>query len=152
MRRASARRQSEKQRGETLLELLVTVSIVGTAFMGILAGVGTTFNATDSQRKAATAEAALRSYAERLADASDVPYVNCATTATYATPTGFALPAAGWSAAVTTLNRWQGDPLQTFTATCPSPDKGLQQLTLTVSSPAGAHQVTATLVMVKRRP
>ena len=141
-----------KQRGETLLELLVTVSIVGTAFMGILAGVGTTFNATDSQRKAATAEDTLRIYAERLGDPTDVPYFNCATTATYATPTGFALPAAGWSAAVTTLNRWQGDPLQTFTATCPSPDKGLQQLTLTVSSPAGAHQVTATVVIVKRRP
>jgi type II secretory pathway pseudopilin PulG len=139
-------------RGETLLELLVTVSIVGTAFMGILAGIGTTFNATDSQRKGATAESVLRSYAERIGDPTDVPYVNCATTATYGSPTGFALPAAGWSASVTTVNQWQGDTPPTFTPSCPSPDKGLQQLTLTVTSPAGAHQLTANLVIVKRKP
>ena len=64
----AARRQRGVQHGETLLELLVTVSIVGTAFMGILAGIGTTFNATDSQRKGATAEGVIRSYAERLGD------------------------------------------------------------------------------------
>jgi type II secretory pathway pseudopilin PulG len=148
MRRVPAR----GQRGETLLEILVTVSIMGTAFMGILAGVGTTFTATDNQRKSATAEAVLRSYAERLEDPTDVPYVDCATVATYASPVGFALPAAGWSASVTTLNRWQGDTPPTFTASCPSPDKGLQQLTLTVTSPAGPHQVTANLVIVKRKP
>jgi Tfp pilus assembly protein PilV len=140
------------QRGETLLELLVTVTIMGTAFVGIIAGIGTTFMATDSHRQEATAEGVLRSYAERIQDANDVPYVDCATTSTYASPTGFSLPAAGWSASVTSVLSWQGGPPPTFAASCPVPDKGLQQLTLRVSSPAGNHQAIETLVIVKRKP
>jgi len=140
--------------GETLLELLVTVSIMGIAFVGILAGIGTTFMATDSHRQDATAEAVLRSYAERMKDPTGMVYVNCATTATYGVPTGFALPAtpAGWTATVTSSLYWQGDTAPaTFTGVCGT-DKGLQQLTLRVQSPAGSHQATETVVIVKRKP
>ena len=100
----------------------------------------------------------LRSYAERMKDPTDVPYVDCATTATYGTPNGFSVPAGGWTATVTTLLYWQGDTTPaTFTsaftggAQLRSPDKGIQQLTLTVTSPAGAHQATATVVIAKRK-
>jgi Tfp pilus assembly protein PilV len=140
------------ERGETLLELLVAVSIMATAFVGIIAGIGTALMATGSHRQAATAEAVVRSYAERMEDPNDVPYVNCATTATYGTPIGFSLPAAGWNASVTRVLAWQGDTPPTFASTCPTPDKGLQQLTLTVQSPAGSTQVTDTVVIVKRSP
>jgi type II secretory pathway pseudopilin PulG len=140
------------QRGDTLLELIVAVAILGTAFTGILAGIGTTFIATDSHRQEATAEAAVRSYAERMTDPFSAPYIDCATTASYSSPTGFSVPAAGWSASVTTLLKWQGDTPPTFAASCPAPDKGLQQLTLTVKSPAGNHQATETIVIVKRKP
>jgi hypothetical protein len=139
--------------GETLVELLVTVAIMGTAFVGVLAGIGTTFMATDSHRQDATAEAVLRSYAERMKDPTGMVYVNCATSATYGTPNGFSVPAAGWTATVTTLLYWQGDTAPaTFTSAVCSTDKGLQQLTLTVKSPTGAHQATATVVIVKRKP
>jgi Tfp pilus assembly protein PilV len=143
------------QRGETLIELLVTVSIMGIAFIGILAGIGVTFVASDSHRQAATAEGVLRNYAERIQDPTDVPYVTCATTSSYTTPIGFALPAAGWTASVTSALWWQGNTPPTFLATlatCPSSDKGLEQLTLTVKSPTGLHQATATVVIVKRKP
>jgi Tfp pilus assembly protein PilV len=94
MRRRAARGQGARgQGGETLLELLVTVSIMGTAFVGVLAGIGATFMATDSHRQEATAETVLRNYAERMKDPTGAPYVTCATTATYASPTGFSLPA-----------------------------------------------------------
>jgi hypothetical protein len=53
---------------------------------------------------------------------------------------------------VTEALYWQGDTPPTFTGSCPSPDSGLQQLTLTVKSPAGDHQVTQTIVIVKRKP
>jgi type II secretory pathway pseudopilin PulG len=149
---APTRRNRRDPRGETLLELLVTVSIMGTAFVGILAGIGTTFMATDAHRQAATAEGVMRSYAERMADPTDVAYVDCATTATYASPTGFALPTVAWSASVTQVRYWQGDTPPTFTGSCPSPDNGLQQMTLTVKSPAGDHQVTDILAVVKRKP
>jgi type II secretory pathway pseudopilin PulG len=140
------------QRGETLLELLLTVSIMGTAFIGVLAGIGTTLTASDTQRQTATAETVLRSYAERMKDPVDVPYVDCATTASYAAvPVGFTLPNAGWTATVTTVTKWQGDSPPTFSAPC-SPDKGVQQLTLQVKSPAGAHQAIETIVIAKRKP
>ena len=145
-------RSRRHERGETLLELLVTVTIMGTAFVGILAGIGTTFMATDSHRQDATAEAVVRSFAERMQDPTGTLYVNCATSATYGTPNGFSLPAAGWSAVVTSVGYWQGDTAPaTFTGACGT-DNGLQQLTLTVKSPVGSHQATAVVVIVKRKP
>lgn len=139
--------------GETLVELLVTVAIMGTAFVGILAGIGTTFMATGSHRQDATAEAVVRSYAERMKDPTGMVYVSCATSATYGVPNGFSVPAGGWTATVSTLLYWQGDTAPaTFTAAACSTDKGLQQLTLTVTSPPGDHQATATVVIVKRKP
>jgi type II secretory pathway pseudopilin PulG len=141
------------QRGETLVEILVTVSIMSIAFVGILAGIGVTFMATDSHRQDATAEAVLRSYAERMQDPTGMAYVNCATTATYGIPAGFSVPATptGWTAVVTNELNWQGDTPPTFATTCTT-DKGLQQLTLRVQSPVGAHQATETVVIVKRKP
>lgn len=141
-----------RERGETLLELLVSVSIMGTAFVAIIAGIGTTLLSTDVHRQASTAEVVLRSYAERIQDPTDVPYVDCATTSSYASPTGFSLPGAGWSASITSVRAWQGDSPPTYSSTCPASDKGLQQLTLRVQSPGGNHQVTETLVIVKRKP
>jgi Tfp pilus assembly protein PilV len=146
--------RAREQRGDTLVELLVTVSIMGIAFVGILAGIAVTFVATDSHRQAATAEVVTRSFTERIEDPNDVAYVDCATTASYPSPTGFALPAAGWSSSVTKVLWWQGDssPATFSSVSCPVAGKSLQQLTVTVTSPAGAHQMTDTLVIVKRKP
>jgi Tfp pilus assembly protein PilV len=137
--------------GETLLEILVSVTIMAIGFVAILAGIGTTLLATDTHRQDATAETVLRSYAERIQDPVDVAYVNCATTASYASPTGFSLPATGWSASITSVQFWQGNTPPTF-STCPTTDKGVQQLTLQVQSPAGNHRATETVVIVKRKP
>ena len=152
MRRRRRPRGERDERGETLVELLVTIVIMSTAFVGIIAGIGTTFMATDSHRQAATAEGVLRAYAERIADPVDVPYVDCATTANYANPVGFVLPAGGWSATVTKVAAWQGDSPPTFGPSCPGAGVGVQQITLTVKSPAGLHQATVSIVIVKRKP
>ncbi len=137
--------------GETLLELLMTVAIMSTVFVGLLAGIGTTFIATDSHRQQATAEGVVRSYAERMKDPTGTAYVACAVPANYAaTPPGFTVPATGWTATVTSVLAWQGDTPPTF-GSCTT-DKGLQQLTLQVLSPAGPHRATETVIIVKRKP
>jgi Tfp pilus assembly protein PilV len=139
------------ERGETLVELLVTIVILGSAIIALVAGVATAIASSDSHRQEATAEGVIRSFAERVQDPTDVPYVSCALVSTYpASPPGFTLPA-GWpSASITAISYLQADA--TFGPTCPSPDLGAQQLTLQVTSPHSVHGTTETLVIVKRLP
>jgi type II secretory pathway pseudopilin PulG len=138
-----------RESGETLLELLVTITIMGAAFVAIIAGVGVAIASSDSHRQEATAEGVVRSYAERIQDSRDVPYVDCATTATYASPAGFAAPS-GWTVSLTGVAYLQAD--NTYGAGCPSPDRGAQQLTLRAVSPHVKNGATETVVVVKRRP
>lgn len=145
------------ERGETLVEILVTVVIMGTAFVAILLGVATTFMATDTHRQEATAEGVLRSYAERIKDPRDVPYVDCTTdpdpAAGYdaaARAAGFELPS-GFSAEITAVAFWDGANPPTFGG-CPGEDHGVQRIDLRVQSRPGKNQATEHLTIVKRRP
>ncbi len=136
----SHRARADGERGETLVELLVTITIMGILFIAVVAGVATSISMSDFHRQAGASEGVIRAYAERVLDPTDVPYVDCATTASYANPIGFTLPT-GWTASITALTYWQGNNPPTFTATC-SPDKGLQQITLRVQSKTGKNQAT----------
>lgn len=138
------------QRGETLLELLVTITIMGAAFVAILTGVGVAIASSDSHRQEATAEGVLRSYAERIEDSAEpsTTYAECATTGSYA-PAGFTAPT-GWTVSVTNVAYLQTG--NTFGGSCPSnPDLGAQQLTLLAVSPHAKNGATETVVIVKRR-
>jgi prepilin-type N-terminal cleavage/methylation domain-containing protein len=143
------------ERGETLIELLITVTIMGVLFVAVMAGTATSIAMSDFHRQDGTAEGVIRAYAERVADPTDVPYVDCGsvTTATYATPIGFTLPNTDWTASVTSVVFWQGAGSNPqFSGVCPSPDKGLEQLTLQVQSKAGKNQARESVVIVKRKP
>ena len=91
---------------------------MGMAFVGILAGIGTTFVATDSHRQDATAEAVLRSYAERMRR----PDRHASTSTARRRPptarrTVSACPRRAGRAVVTSVGYWQGDTAPaTFTA------------------------------------
>jgi prepilin-type N-terminal cleavage/methylation domain-containing protein len=143
-----------EERGETLIELLITVTIMGVLFVAVMAGVATSITMSDFHRQDGTAEGVIRAYAERISDPTDVPYVDCGsvTTASYATPIGFILPNADWTASVTSVTFWQGALPPVFSSVCPSPDKGLQQITLQVQSKAGKNQARESVVIVKRKP
>ena len=134
-------------RGETLIELLVTIVIMGLAFGAIIAGVGVAIASSDSHRQEATAEGVLRSYAERLTDPKDVPYVDCANAGSYASVPGFSAPS-GWSVSITGITFLQAD--NTFGGGC-SPDRGAQQLTLQAVSPHPKNGATEQVVIVKRK-
>ncbi len=138
-------------RGETLIELLVAMSILGVAVVALVGGIGTSIVVTDAHRKQATAEAVIHTFAESIeSSVAAIPtaYASCPSLSTYTTPAGFAVPA-GFTAAVTAVTYWNGAPAGSFVTTCSS-DVGIQKLTLSVASTD--LRATETLNIVIRKP
>ncbi|MFJ6051567.1 type II secretion system protein [Streptomyces sp. NPDC092307] len=130
------RRRGEE--GETLVEVLVAVVLIGVAFVTILGGIGTAIISSARQQQVTSADSVIRNAAEKVLGA---PYVSCA--GGYETPT----PPAGYTVTVT-IEHWDG--VGAFGRSCPTADTGVQKVTLTVHS-TGPHPVRdATLEVVKR--
>jgi Tfp pilus assembly protein PilV len=123
----------QSERGETLLELLISITILGVSVVAIAASIGLSVRISDIHRKQATASAYARSYGESIENTvATSAWQGCsATPATYQSPAGFVLPVGGgYAATVAQVAYWNGT---TFGTTCAS-DKGLQRLKLTVAS------------------
>ena len=135
------------ERGETLLELLIAVAILGVVVVAVFGGFATGTMTSDAHRKQATAGAYAKDYAEAIQTAvttATVPYTNCANTSTYASPAGFAAPS-GYVKSVVSVRYWTGS---TWQATC-SADIGLQQVTVRVASADGRAAEQVALVLRK---
>jgi prepilin-type N-terminal cleavage/methylation domain-containing protein len=150
----ASRRAERSDAGVTLLEVLVTITIMGIAFTALLSALTGIFWSGDAHRKVARAETLVRSYA----DAVDVaPYVNCAAAADY---TGALLPAppAGYTASIQLVEYWNGGATGsifpgTTQATCvANGDKGVQRITVRVVQTDAVRGVTIDVVVVKRDP
>ncbi|GAA1770897.1 type II secretion system protein [Luedemannella helvata] len=133
-------------RGDTLIELLITVIIMGIAVAVLIGGIATSIRITDIHRKQAVAGAAVRDLAEAIESrvaASPTGYVDCAGPdayrASYTPPAGYAHTLA--------VTYWDGSA---FTSTCGGTDRALQRLRLTVSSQDG--RASESLDLVIRRP
>jgi prepilin-type N-terminal cleavage/methylation domain-containing protein len=139
--------------GFSLPEILLTIAIVGIAFAAILGGMATSIVVSDVHRKQATTDALARSAAEAVKDHA-VAYVDCAGPNAYAS----ALPQApaGYAVEIQQVRYWNG-PTATagapytpaFQASCPSPDRGMQLITIVASS--GDGRATETVEFIKRR-
>jgi type II secretory pathway pseudopilin PulG len=122
-----------------LLELLITMVLMGIAFAAVLGGMGIFLKAANNQRSVASLDAHIRTYAEALIAA---PYVDCASSSTYSTvaaPTGLTV--------TLSIAYWDGNIPASFGAKC-STDVGVQQLTITLRAADG---VTADLTVGKSR-
>lgn len=139
------------ERGETLVETLLSVAMLGLLATAIIAALFTTTSVSDLDAKQSAGEPALRSYAEAWRRAT---YESCTAGSSAnpygtTTPPGFTAPA-GFTASITAIKFWDGtssNPV-VFNATCPAAgDQGLQEITLEVDHPRGTPQ---TLTILRR--
>jgi prepilin-type N-terminal cleavage/methylation domain-containing protein len=130
---ALRRLPSDSSRGETLVELLVAMSILGVAVVALVSGIGTSVLVSDVHRKEATAGAVVRTYGEAIQAAVDASATGfdttCAGVSAYMSPAGFVAPT-GFTAKVTAISYWTGSA---FVSTC-STSAGVQKLALLVTS------------------
>ena len=134
------------QRGESLLELLVAVVIMGVTVAAVVGALAVAARTSDIHRKQATSGASARDYAEtagrRVAGGA---YTGCAPTSAFAAATvGFAVPA-GYTASVVSVRYWDGSSFATACGT----DTGLQQVVVQLASTDGRATERATVVVRK---
>jgi type II secretory pathway pseudopilin PulG len=138
-------------RGETLLELVIALTVMAIAVVAIVGGAITTITTSDLHRKQTTAGAAVRDYAETLETfVGGTGYASCATTSGYRpAAVGFTgYDSSNYTASVAGVQYWIGG---SWTASCTAAtDSGLQQLRLQVASTD--TRAVEQLVVVVRKP
>ena len=140
-----ARRRLD-QEGFSLIELIVTVAIMGICFVALIVGLGAAVRGSGRQRTHAALTSALLSAAEDLRSPA-VAYVDCAPGYPVDVPAGF-------TATATVMGAWNRDPaVNRFDASACGAgiDTGLQLIELRVTS-ENAQLATEDLLVVKRRP
>lgn len=135
-------------RGESLLELVVAIVILGVCVVAIGAGIALSVKISSVHRGQALAQEWLHNDAELLQN-SGYQACSAATTPDYSSPFGtLATPPDGgsWTVSQADIKFWNGN---SFASGCPSGgDPGLQQVTLEMKSADGF--VDETLVVIKR--
>jgi len=145
----SIRRMPQRnERGETLIELVVAVAILGIASVAILGGLMMGVRTSVMHRNDATGGAYVRSFAEAIqTDVDANGYRTCANAASgYA---GVAVPdlPAGYTKSVTAVQSWNGSAWVACTA------DGIQRLDLKVTTTGdNEHKADETLTVVLRQP
>lgn len=136
------------EQGESLLELLIAVAIMGLAVVALMAGLVTSVLISDVHRKQATAGTTVRDYAEAIQTfvASGNYVDSCASIAPYNLP-AFSVPA-GYTKSIVagSVKYWNGGSWHPGCST----DLGLQQLTIQVASDDG--RATERVDVVLRKP
>lgn len=138
----------EPEAGETLLEILIAVAILGICFAAVLGGLGTAVRVSGIHRQQAYDTNYLRALAQSL-QAQTFDPCSAGHTSNYSTAN--ILPAgSGYTLSIGPVEHLNSG---SFTTACPAVDE-LQRLTLTVTPPdsRAAEPVLQPLVILKRKP
>lgn len=141
------RPETGHDRGETLLELLIGLTIMAVAVVAIVGGLLVSVAVSDIHRKQSTAGAAVRDYAENVEKyVAGTGYTSCAASSAYAPgAVGFTTPS-GYTASAVAVRYWSGAAW----VASPCADIGLQELTVQVTS--SDTRASERLVVVLRKP
>jgi hypothetical protein len=148
MRQRAAR---PREAGETLIELMLSVALIGIAVVTIVAGLTVAITASDHHRKHSTAETLLRRSAEQI-KSRDTLYIKragCGGAGQYALPT----PPAGYSITITEVAFWNGANPAGFSTTCPASDAvdpRVQRITLMAQGTDGRGPETIQILKTPR--
>lgn len=148
-----SRRRLTSEAGFTLLELVISIAILGLVFVGILGSMGTTVFASDVHRKQAATQVVALGAAERI-KSRDLLYVACATAAepSYVAAARAVPVPAGWDPATTiaitdVAYETRGAGGASFGPTCYDANGiKVQQVTIVVTSPDGRASAQAVVV------
>lgn len=132
------------QRGSSLPEVLVAMTIVSLVFIAIVMGFLTTVRSSNSIGRQARLEAALSTMANR---AAAVPYERCATRTALDGEFAAQRRPAGFEAAVVGVRYLAADG--SFVDTC-STDRGAQLVTIEVGPTGGSRTLRAEVVLRDR--
>jgi len=150
MRRLSTsdiRRQRES--GVTLVELLVTIVILGTAVVAVVGALAVAIRVSDQHRKHATAGAAVRAFAEALErEVAKEPsgYQRCGNASQYLA--SYTTLPANYTAHIDGFAVWNGSAFVAVASPCN--DQGVQKVSLRVSTDGGS--ISESLDVVLRLP
>lgn len=147
--------------GETLVEILMTIVIVGVSFVAILGAIFTLLRVSDYHAKTSTADVIVRNFAETMKQAGGTAaYIPCTTAGSEVT-----YPPAAWASTIAKYPHYSADITNiryisaysatgqpTWQDTCPATDLGAQELTLFVSGPNNDPKVRGreTILIIKR--
>jgi Tfp pilus assembly protein PilV len=149
-------RPGPDDKGETLIELMIAVTIMGIVVVAIVGGIATSIMMSDIHRKQTTAGAYVRNYAETVVayvaagtPASKANFAGSSSSPDYSPSTvGFTAPAGGFVASVSSVWCWD-DGSKKFISSCAAAS-AVQQVTLNIAS--SDSRASETLLVIVRKP
>jgi prepilin-type N-terminal cleavage/methylation domain-containing protein len=135
-------------RGETLIELVVAIAVMGIAAVAILGGLMMSIRTSVMHRNDATGGAYVRSFAEAIQTDTDANgYKSCANAQSGYAGVGVPDLPTGYTKSVTAVQSWTGSAWGACTA------DGIQRLDLKVTTTGdNEHKADQTLTVVLRQP
>ena len=140
------------ERGDTLIEVLVAIVVIGITIVAVLGALVSGVGASAQHRNLAVDDTLLKSYADTAKlqiEPPDNPAVQplfqpCAQPDDYQGSVSFTVPTSdsGYTVGITSVQYWDS-PTGTFSGACPA---DLQLLGITATAPGGATQQLSIIV------